>query len=67
MNTEFFDLPEKDKQQEAAGKEKTNTAQEEAQISHPNIDRPEGPFEHSGEVSHWTKEEEAEKKDQGKQ
>jgi|GEM_PF-4265689 len=37
------------------------TAQnEEVKVSMPQNDRPEGPFEHSGEVAGWTNEEEEE-------
>jgi hypothetical protein len=35
--------------------------QEEIQISQPKIERPDGPFEHSGETSGWTEEEKIEK------
>jgi hypothetical protein len=45
---------------------KQDTQKEEVQISLPQIDRPEGPFEHSGETSGWTKEEEAEKEQEQK-
>ena len=31
--------------------------QKSSEISLPKIDRPEGPFEHSGETSRWTEEE----------
>ena len=61
MNTEF-DLPG-DKEQPATG-DGQNGTQDDVKISLPKIDRPEGPFEHSGETSGWTKEEAAEKKDQ---
>lgn len=37
--------------------------QEDVQISPPRIDRPDGPFEHSGETFNWTKEEKEEKED----
>ena len=40
-----------------------STGQEKQDISLPRIDRPEGPFEHSGEVAGWTKEEKEEKQD----
>jgi hypothetical protein len=33
---------------------------ENIQVSVPKNDRPEGPFEHSGEVAGWTKEEQEE-------
>lgn len=41
-----------------------NVGEENVQISLPRIDRPEGPFEHSGEVAGWTKEEAEEKEQQ---
>ena len=41
--------------------------QEKAEISLPKIDRPEGPFEHSGETAGWTKEEKEEKAEQSEQ
>lgn len=59
MNTEFLDLPENGNQQATDANQ--DASQKEVQISSPRIDRPEGPFEHSGETSGWTKEEAAEK------
>ena len=38
--------------------------QDQVQISQPRIERAEGPFEHSGETSGWTKEEAEEKEQQ---
>jgi hypothetical protein len=69
MNSEFFDMPGDDKQQSTGTTESTGAAQKEAHISPPHNDRPEGPFEHSGETSGWTKEEEeeAEMQDQDQQ
>lgn len=61
MNTGNFDLPG-DKQQQPAGASRNEDAsQENVQISLPHNDRPEGPFEHSGETAGWTHAEEAEK------
>lgn len=44
----------------------SNATDENVQISQPQIERAEGPFEHSGETSGWTEEEkqEAEEQDQ---
>lgn len=61
MNTQFFEPPGNEKEGITADQ---STSQEDVQISLPKTDRPEGPFEHSGETSGWTKEEEAEKKEQ---
>ena len=41
--------------------------QKSSEISLPKIDRPEGPFEHSGETSRWTEEEKEEKEDESQQ
>ena len=41
--------------------------QKSSDISLPRIDRPEGPFEHSGETARWTEEERAEKNDEDKE
>lgn len=65
MNTESFDFPGDDKKQ--TGEADQTASGEDVQISLPKTDRPEGPFEHSGETSGWTKEEEGEKKDQEQQ
>ncbi len=51
MNTQLHPLPEE---------EKGDAAQKNSEISLPNIERPVGPFEHSGETAGWTKEEEKE-------
>ena len=40
--------------------ETANTGSENVQISAPRNDRPEGPFEHSGETAGWTEAEEQE-------
>lgn len=56
---------EENKTQNTAGQQRAGSGQEEnVQISQPHIDRPEGPFEHSGETSNWTKEEREEKEQQ---
>ena len=52
-------------EQQTTGTQQDNTNKEN--ISLPRIDRPEGPFEHSGEVAGWTKEEKEEKQDQAQQ
>jgi hypothetical protein len=49
--------------QQSPGKAKGEQSQDKKDISLPRIDRPEGPFEHSGEVAGWTKEEREEKQD----
>jgi hypothetical protein len=64
MNTLFFYWPGNEKEETSGGQ---STSQEDVQISLPKIDRPEGPFEHSGETSGWTKEEAAERKEQKEQ
>ncbi|MDQ3277688.1 MAG: hypothetical protein M3Q06_05150 [Bacteroidota bacterium] len=55
MNTEHKQTQAN--QQTPAGQE----SGEQVQISQPQVERAEGPFEHSGETSGWTKEEEEEK------
>ncbi|HUC80927.1 MAG TPA: hypothetical protein VMR70_08425 [Flavisolibacter sp.] len=50
--------------QNAAGRQTGSQQEENVQISQPRIDRPEGPFEHSGETFNWTKEEREEKEKQ---
>lgn len=62
MNTRIFYWPGNEKD-EALSKGQSG-AQEDVQISLPKTERPEGPFQHSGETSGWTKEEEAEKQEQ---
>jgi hypothetical protein len=52
------------KTQNTAGQQAGSGQKEDVQISQPKIDRPEGPFEHSGETSNWTKEEREEKEQQ---
>lgn len=52
--------------QQTAGQQ-TGDQGENVQISQPKIDRPEGPFEHSGETFNWTKEEREEKEQQDDQ
>lgn len=65
MNKQPFNRLENE--QSSGERENAGTAQDEVKISLPQIDRPEGPFEHSGETSGWTKEEAAEKKGQDQQ
>jgi hypothetical protein len=68
MNTLSQTFPGKDQEQQTSlGTEKAGSGGEDVQISPPHTDRPEGPFEHSGETSGWTREEEAEKKEQDQQ
>lgn len=60
MNTQQ-NQPGKDQQTpQPAGAEQN----EDVKVSTPQNDRPEGPFEHSGEVAGWTKEEQEEVKEQ---
>ncbi|HYO21481.1 MAG TPA: hypothetical protein VER36_03680 [Flavisolibacter sp.] len=62
MSSQFNYFPgDEDKQQNTPGEQTGNKEQEDVQISLPKIDRPEGPFEHSGETFNWTKEEKEEK------
>jgi hypothetical protein len=49
--------------QQSPGESNGNKNQEKKDISLPRIERAEGPFEHSGEVAGWTKEEREEKQD----
>ena len=56
-----------EQQQAERGKETSGTANKDVQISLPKTERPEGPFEHSGETSGWTKAEESEKGDKEQQ
>lgn len=58
MNTERQAMQDNPQQQQSAQNKEGN---EKVQISHPHIERAEGPFEHSGETSGWTKEEKEEK------
>lgn len=44
--------------------ERSDNAQKSSEISLPRIDRPEGPFEHSGETARMTEEERQEKSDE---
>lgn len=67
MNSSFFNIPGGDQEQTQDSSANTGAGQEEVQVSLPQNDRPEGPFEHSGETSGWTKEEEAEVKKDGQQ
>lgn len=64
MSTEQHNMQDKNQQsQQSTGETKGNQGQDKKDISLPKIDRPEGPFEHSGEVAGWTKEEKEEKQD----
>ena len=47
--------------------EGNDSSSENTSISLPRIDRPEGPFEHSGETAGWTKEEKEEKDQEAEQ
>lgn len=67
MNTEPNYKPEEEKEQKTSAEEKGDTTQKDTEISLPRIDRPEGPFEHSGETAGWTKEEKEEKTEQDRQ
>ena len=60
MSTSLHQLPEENKNQPASGEQDKGQEKEGVQISLPQIDRPEGPFEHSGETANWTKEEKEE-------
>lgn len=59
MNTERNHLQGESKEQQ--------TAADDVQISPPRIDRPEGPFEHSGDVAGQTEEEKVEKQEKEQQ
>lgn len=58
MNTQLHSLAEENK---------NDPTQKNTEISLPNIERPDGPFEHSGETAGWTKEEKEEKAEQNQQ
>ena len=53
--------------QNAGGQQADSGQGDNVQISQPKIDRPEGPFEHSGETFNWTKEEKEEKEQQNEE
>jgi hypothetical protein len=57
-------LPEEENNDLEARQESEADTQKSTSISLPNIKRPDGPFEHSGETAGWTHEEEAEKADE---
>lgn len=59
MNTERQQTQD-NSQQANQGKESS----ENIHISQPQVERAEGPFEHSGETSGWTQEEKEEKEEQ---
>jgi hypothetical protein len=59
MNTQQHQPGNEQQKNQPAGTEQN----EDLKVSTPKNDRPEGPFEHSGEVAGWTKEEEEEVKD----
>ena len=61
MHTEQQPTQDNKGQQQPA---QNNEGGKEAHISQPHIERAEGPFEHSGETSGWTKEEKEEKEQQ---
>ncbi|HEV7330410.1 MAG TPA: hypothetical protein VGN63_05165 [Flavisolibacter sp.] len=61
MNTEPQHMQDNKQQQQST---QNTEGGEQVKISQPHIDRPEGPFEHSGETSGWTKEEAEEKEQQ---
>jgi hypothetical protein len=67
MNTELNNTTGGNNQQNTGGEERGSTTEKSTEISLPKIDRPEGPFEHSGETARWTEEEKAEKTEQGQQ
>ena len=67
MSTELHFPGDEKNKQEASAEENTEATRQDVNISLPNPDRPVGPFEHSGEVAGWTKEEEKEKNDQEQQ
>lgn len=61
MSTELNHMPGGENSNQTTSGEQENSSEENVQISQPQIERPEGPFPHSGETSGWTKEEEEEK------
>lgn len=63
MQTNSFPGGEGQQQNGGTGNNE-NAGGEDVQISPPQIDRPEGPFEHSGETSGWTEEERKEVEDE---
>ena len=67
MSTQNNNPLEQNNQQQTTGQERSANDQKSSEISLPKIDRPEGPFEHSGETSRWTEEERQEKTDEAQQ
>lgn len=61
MSKQFNVNKGQEKDQQIRSGQTENADQEKKDISLPKIDRPQGPFEHSGETSRWTKEEKEEK------
>lgn len=64
MSTAQNHLPGDENNQQGTSTQQSNTTQEDVQISQPHVNRPEGPFKHSGETSNWTEEEKEEKEEQ---
>jgi hypothetical protein len=65
MNNQHNQLQnDNNKGQPASGGQSDPNQDENVKISMPHIDRPEGPFEHSGETFNWTEEEKVEKTQQ---
>ncbi len=65
MNTELQYFPGDDKEAQKQTGDQHANPQKESTISLPHTERPEGPFEHSGETSGQTKAEETEEKNTG--
>jgi len=66
MSTENNNMQPQQNNNQQSG-ERSDNAQKSSEISLPRIDRPEGPFEHSGETARMTEEERQEKSDEGNQ
>ena len=64
MSTENNNMHSPKNNQQPAGEDRGDNAQKSSDISLPKIDRPEGPFEHSGETARMTEEEKQEKADE---
>lgn len=67
MSTELQYFPGDDKENQKQGEDLSRNTQKEANISLPHTERPEGPFEHSGETSGQTKAEESEENKSGQE
>lgn len=68
MSITFNQLPgDENKNMQPGNQEGNDSSSENTSISLPRIDRPEGPFEHSGETAGWTKEEKEEKDQEAEQ